>query len=101
MANRHSSIRRDEIEYALHLVFDDKGGCRMTRGPSTLAKNERSVSLTVTLPTVLFRTPSLSAKLTIDAPEMPLPVIDVHAAQEALRGVLGGDVVVTVNGGPE
>lgn len=98
MGNRHSSIRATEIEYTLNLVFDDKGGCRMTRGPGGLAMNERAVALTVSLPRALFRTPSLSAKLTIDAPDQPPPTIDLHAVEAAVRGVIGADVRISVEG---
>lgn len=94
---RHTFTRADTLEYGLWLIFDSEGGARMTRGVPSVDRNERAVSLTVTLPKALFRTPSLSARLTIDAPDQPLPSIDVRAAQEALRTALGVDIDLRVN----
>jgi hypothetical protein len=94
--SRHSVVRSDYIEASLHLVFKANGDVRMTRGQPDLSRDERALALTAKIPSALFRTPTLQAKLTIDAPEMPVPVIDVYAAQEALRGVVGCDVEVVV-----
>lgn len=99
---RYSFRRDDNWEYGLSLVFNDKGDVRMSRGQPSLAAGERAVSLTVTLPRALFRVPSLSARLTVDAPDpSAVPQIDVQAAEAALRQVVGCDVQITVNSGVE
>jgi hypothetical protein len=94
---RYSRKSGDVMEYGLHLVFNAKGDVRMSRGPAALAIGERAVALTVSLPLAMFRTPSLSARLTVDAPDpSAIPQIDVQAAESALRSVVGCDVSITV-----
>lgn len=94
--SRHSVVRSDQIEAALFLIFKANGDVRMTRGQPDLSRDERALALTAKIPVALFRTPTLQATLTIDTPETPAPTIDVHAASEALRGVVGCDVDVVV-----
>lgn len=88
---RHSTRSGDHMVYDVHLVFDDQGGARMTRGAPGLNRNERAVSLEVKLPLALFRTPLLRATLTVDAPDQAA-AIDLNAAQDALRQALGVDI---------
>lgn len=99
---RYSIVRGDRIECSLWLIFDAKGNVRMSRGQPALAIGERGVALTVMLPTALFKVPSLSARLTVEAPDpSAVPQIDVTAAEQALRSVVGCDVSITVNQGDE
>lgn len=96
------SVRRgDQIEYALHLIFDVDGGVRMMRGAPSLSRGERSLALTVKLPVALFVTPQLCATVTVDGSDPPVPVIDVTAAREALRSALGVDIDLRVTGAGE
>lgn len=84
--------------YGLWLVFRENGDVRMARGQPGLSIGERAVSLTVSLPLAIFKTPQLSAKLTIEAPDPSMhPQIDVRAAETALKSVVGCDVSITVN----
>ena len=96
----HSLIRVDHIEYAMWLAFDKDGGVRLTRGQPSLDRNERAMSLLVKVPKALFATPQLSAKINIEDPGIPQPQIDIAAAQEALRQVVGCDVEIAVTTPP-
>ena len=88
------------MEYGLWLVFNDKGDVRMSRGQPGLSIGERAVSVTVALPMAIFKTPQLSARLVVEAPDPSThPQIDVQAAESALRAVVGCDVTITVNDG--
>ena len=98
---RHSIVRADHIEAALWLIVDSKGGVRMTRGHPDLGRDERAVALTLKLPTALWKVPSLQATVTVDAPPVPAPVIDVQAASDALSSALGVDIDLIVRQPPE
>lgn len=98
MRKQYSVVRADTIECSLWLAFTASGDVRMSRGQPALGIGERAVSLTIMLPTALFKIPQLSARLTIDAPDpSTVPQIDVRAAEAALRSVVGCDVSITVN----
>ena len=92
-----SRIKDGKIIVPLWLIFDARGNVRLTRGEPGLARDERAMQMTVTVPQALFKTPTISASLTIDAPAMAVPEIDVIAAAEALKGVVGCDVHVRVD----
>jgi hypothetical protein len=94
---RASKIKDGTIEVPLWLIFDVRGNVRLTRGEPDLARSERAMQMTVTVPLALFKTPTISASLTIDAPEMAVPQIDLTAAAEALKSVVGCDVHVRLN----
>lgn len=97
MSARMSSVSRDHIVYCLQLVLDRDGGVRMTRTAGKLKPTERAMALTVQLPTAIFKTPSLTATINVDdAHNLTLPPIDVAAVQEALRGAVGAEVLITV-----
>ena len=96
MARQHSIVRDDHIEASLWLIVRKDGYARMTRGHPELGRDERAVALTLKLPTALWKVPSLQATLTIDAPPVPAPIIDVRAASDALSGVLGVDIDLRV-----
>lgn len=90
-------IMRDKIEYAMILIFDDKGGARMTRVPGKLAANERAMDLSVTLPTSMFKRPSLKASIEVQPGEISIPPIDLAALSSTLRDAFGADVLLTVH----
>lgn len=92
---KHTRIVGNHYQYGLHLIFHKNGDVRLTRGHPAMVADERAVSLEVKLPLALFRTPSLKATLTVDAPDQAA-AIDLAAAAEALRGVVGAEVDVVV-----
>jgi hypothetical protein len=96
MARQHSIRRQDAWEVGFWLIFDASGGVRLTRGEPDLARDERGMSLTVNVPHALFRTPTLRATMTIDAPEPVVPTIDLTAAAEALKLSLGFDFDIRI-----
>lgn len=94
---RASKVKDGNIIVPLWLIFDIRGNVRLTRGEPDLSRAERAMQMTVTVPLALFKTPTISANLTIDAPEMAVPQIDLTAAAEALKAVVGCDVDVRIN----
>lgn len=95
--SRFSSVRRDHVEFAFWLVFAEDGSVRLTRGEPSLARNERAMSLSATLPRSLWRTPALRASITMPEGAAPDRInIDIEAASEALKSVLGVDIDLTV-----
>jgi hypothetical protein len=96
MSKQFSIRRTDHWDISFWLIFDNLGGVRLTRGQPALGRNERSMSMSVKLPYALFKTPTLSASLTIDAPEPMVPAIDITAASEALSKALGVDIDLQV-----
>lgn len=97
MAHQMSSVTRDRIEYCLQLIFDDKGGVRITRKQGQLDANERAMSLTVTLPTSIFKRPAITATIEIADEAYALEPIDISVARTALRDAFGCDINLTVN----
>jgi hypothetical protein len=93
---RSSTVKDGNVIVPLWLIFDATGTVRMTRGEPDVSRSERAMQLTVTVPLSLFKTPTIAATLTIDAPVAAIPQIDVTAAAEALRGVIGCDIDVRV-----
>lgn len=98
MSPRYSTVRRDTIEYAFWLIFDDAGGLRMSRGEPSLSRGERAMAVTATLPRSLFAIPTLKATIGIDEAVPSEFKIDVDAAGAALRHVVGVDIDLRVNG---
>lgn len=93
---RYSRVKDGYVEASLYLICDSVGNVGITRGPPDLGRDQRAVALTLKLPTALWKVPSLQATLTIEAPPVPAPLIDVRAASEALSGVLGVDIDLVV-----
>lgn len=85
----------DTIKYPVWLVFDKSGDVRMTRRQPACAATERAMSLDINLPLSLFATPSLSAHITVADGGLEPVVIDLPAVADAVRGVVGVEVVVT------
>ena len=101
MSRRYSYRSGDDLICSLVLTFNAQGDVRLSRGAPSLSPGERSMSLDVRLPLAIFRTPQLSASLTVKAPEQGAPLIDVTAAEAALASVVGCDVMVRVVEGNE
>lgn len=105
MAPRHTlKNAQGEMEFAFWLVFSKGGEMRMSRGEPSLSPHERSMHCTARIPLALFRTPSLKAEITVPAPGVdPSGVITSEvrmAAENALKEVLGVDVVLIVSEQP-
>jgi hypothetical protein len=88
--------RGDHMDVSFWLVFDNTGGVRLTRGTPACDRNERGMAMQVKLPHALFKTPSLRATMTIEAPEPIVPPIDLTAAAEALKQTLGVDIDIQI-----
>jgi hypothetical protein len=103
MSPRFSYIHGDTYKFEFWLVFGADGSMRMSRGAPSLARGERGMSCVAKLPASLFKTPELRAEITIPAEDAPSAFqIDVEAAGEALRQVVGVDIDLRVNGpGPQ
>lgn len=78
------------------LVFDSDGSMRMSRTEPSCGRSEHRMKMAATLPKSLWKTPSLSASITLSDPGTPPLRIDITAAQEALRQTLGVDVDLRV-----
>jgi hypothetical protein len=96
MSKQYSVNRGHHFEIGFWLIFDNDGGVRMTRGQPSLDRNERGMQMSVNVPHALFKTPLLRASMTIEAPEVGIPPIDLTAAAEALKQSLGCDIDVRV-----
>lgn len=93
---RHSIKRNDHIEYGFWLVFGSDGSVRLSRGQPSTGRGERAMSLLAKLPLSLFRTPALRGSITVNATGAADLKIDVDAAAEALKQVIGVDVDLRV-----
>lgn len=98
MSNRHSAITAARIVYGLWLIFDESGSIRLTRARPAIGRGERAMELSLAVPRSLFRTPELSASITIESSDNPPPYIDISAAETALRQAIGCDVEISIKG---
>lgn len=96
MSPRHSSVYTDRIEYAFWLVFDASGSVKMSRGQPNVGRGERAMSCTAVLPKSLFKTPELKATIGISEAVPSEFKIDIQAAGDALRRVIGCDIDLRV-----
>lgn len=92
MSTKHSSSTATEINYSFWLVFGGDGTMRFSRSQPSSGRGERAISCLARLPRSLFRTPELKATITVDAANVGDIQIDVAAAAEALREVVGVDI---------
>lgn len=92
MSPRHSVIRSTEIDYGFWLIFDADGGMRFSRGEPALGRGERAMACSAKLPRSLFRVPELRATIGVSDAAPGAFTIDVEAAGEALRAVVGCDI---------
>lgn len=100
MVARHSSSTATSISYSGYLVIDTTGAMKLSRGQPALRPGERSVSLLLTVPKALFRTPSLTAKVTIPEDTTP-PAITAETVsniENALRLGTGLNFEIIVGG---
>lgn len=93
---RDTTVKDGIAYYSLWLIFHRDGTVRITRGQPDCDRNERALALTAKIPVAIFRTPTLSATLTISDPGPTAQQIDVAAASEALSGALGCDIDLVV-----
>lgn len=96
MSRQYSTIRSDHIQYSLWLIFDDRGGVRLARAMPSLARNEKAVCVSATLPKSIFKEPEYRATITVSDTTIEPAPIDIVAARDALKGVLGVDIDLQV-----
>ncbi len=107
MAANYGYRYSDRIELDFWLIIaDNRGGqqrpgVRVTAAYPELKRNERALNLKMRVPTALFETPTLKATITIADPGESEISLDVPAIAEAVRGAIGMDVDIKVNGGGE
>jgi len=77
--------------------YSDRPSVRATATYPKLARNERTINLKMELPIALFETPSMVARIRVDAPEQVV-TIDAETIAEAVRGVIGMDVDIRIAG---
>lgn len=92
MSPRASFKRGDRMHYGLWLVFDAMGNVRMTRTEPNVGRGERMMHCELIIPLSLFRVPTLKAQISVGDATAGEFKIDVEAAAEALKAVLGVDV---------
>lgn len=93
---RHSYDYGDRIEYSFWLSFSSDGSIGLSRMRPSLQSSQRACQVTAVLPKALFKTPELSATITVDEPAVNELKIDTTAAAEALRAALGVDIDIKV-----
>jgi hypothetical protein len=99
MTARHTYVGNGKMEFNCHLVLKSDGSMRLARGQTALGASERALALQLTVPQSIFKTPSLRATIEVEGGTDRNGVITaekVTAAQDAIAGALGVDVVVTV-----
>ncbi|MEW4466281.1 hypothetical protein AB1K62_00430 [Parasphingorhabdus sp. JC815] len=101
MSTSHSRITSTDILYSAWLVFDDKGGLRLTRGIPQIDRYERRIKLDATLPKSLFREPELKATIKVPPNDQSTMAIDIEAATTALQGALGCDIDLKIHDSEE
>lgn len=95
----HTFVKNDTVVYRLWLVMTAPqagGGVRATRQSPSVDRDERAMYIELTVPKALFETPTLRANIDITSSDTAPPVIDVQAAEAALRGTLGVDIELRV-----
>ena len=63
--------------------------------PNNLSRNQRTINLKMELPVELFETPTISAKISVEAPSEVVH-IDASTIAEAVRGAIGMDVEINI-----
>lgn len=97
MSTQFSHFTLNTIEYSAWLVFDDKGGVRLTRAMPKISRYERRVKLQTSLPKSIFKEPELKAVISVPViPNDPIR-IDIDAARDALQGAIGCDIDMKIN----
>lgn len=89
-------MREQTITSKFWLTFNSRGSVKATKGRPSMDVNERAMQCEVTLPASLFTRPQLKATIEVLPIETEVPEINIEAAETALAGVLGTDVVLEV-----
>jgi hypothetical protein len=76
-------------------AYNARPGVRVLADLGRLERNERAINLKMTLPIALFETPSITAKINIEAPTERVE-IDIPALTESVRQAIGMDVDISV-----
>lgn len=84
------------MTFHMNIILGADGSARMTRTPAQLARDERSLALSITVPTKIFQTPTLRASIEIPSVEAT-PAINIEAAHAALREALGIDIDIAIH----
>lgn len=92
MSARYSSVYGPIFTYEFWLIFAEDGSLRMSRGEPSIGRGERAMSCKASLPRTLFTIPELKATIDLTDSAPGDFTIDVQAAGEALRQVIGCDV---------
>ena len=96
MARSNVLIYRDTLEISFHLAFTAEGALRLSTRLPSLGRDERSIAMTLKVPMVLFKTPTLSATVNIRSDDAPTIEINTEAAAAALSQLFGANVDVRV-----
>ncbi|MBO6755428.1 MAG: hypothetical protein JJ902_03820 [Roseibium sp.] len=89
---------KDTIEYDFWLTFDHSGRTpRLTRNAPGLSIAERAMKCSVELPKAVFNQPQLVANIRVEREVEQELTIDIEAAETALTGVVGCDVLMDVH----
>ena len=96
MARSNVFIFQNTLEISFHLAFAADGALRLSTRPPALGKDERSIAMTLKVPMLLFKTPTLSATVSIRADDAPKVEINTEAAAAALSQLFGANVDVRV-----
>ena len=88
----------DNIKFDFWLTFNARGAVRVTKGQPDISRNERTMKMVATLPRALFVLPELRGTITIPPGGAEEFRVDVQAASEALKGVVGVDIDLRVFG---
>lgn len=70
-------------------------GVRVTADQPKMDREERAINLKMRLPIALFETPSITAKINVEAPGERVE-IDVPALTESVKQAIGMDVEISV-----
>lgn len=101
--NYFGSVSKTHVEIDCWLTIDAgdskqwnrRPGVKVSAGEPSLSRTQRAMNLKMSLPLALFETPSLSAKIAVEEPLQAVH-IDASAIAEAVRGVIGMDVDISI-----
>jgi hypothetical protein len=96
MGTRFSNVLHDRVEYSAWLAITEDGDLTLTRGRPALSPKQRAVSLTLTVPRAIFKTPEIRVAIQVADPGEA--AIDIEAAAQTVAEAIaaGCDLKVTV-----
>lgn len=100
MAAQFTQTHLDPMRFEFWLVFAADGGMRFSRGQPQVSRGERAMACSAMLPKSLFRTPELKATISFPDGAPQDFKIDIEAAGEALRHVVGVDIDLQIRETP-